>query len=213
MMELTENNRKKTTIKNGIIATGIMIVAIAGLITGFGGPISACWLALGGFTSLYLLGGFDLYKGKFRIRHILSGFLMLIGVLIASGIFGFLLKDNGSANPAASLFTKSNFFLMWITMIVPSLIGEEAFTAAFIKIGQTFSNKLWIGVVLSTVLFTAMHIPEYHGSIVSLFGVLGARLVFTYIAFKKDSSFKTATVLHILYDTLLFGTAVFFNGQ
>lgn len=211
-MNETEDSKKKLTIKNGLLATGIMALAVAGLMTGFGGQISTCWLAIGGFISLHLLGGFDLYKGKFRIRHILLGFILLIGVLIASGFVGFILKDNGSANPAASIFNKNNFLIMWITMIVPSLIGEEAFTAAFIKIGQAFSSRLWVGVVLSTVLFTAMHVPEYHGSIVSLFGVLGARLVFTYIAFRKDSSFKTATVLHILYDTTLLGMGVFFGG-
>lgn len=200
---------KNLTVKHGIIAALIMMTAVAGLLTGFGGPISTCWLAIGGFISLYLLDGFDLYKGKSRIRHVLLGFLLLIGVLIISAVIGFFLKDNGTANPAATLFTKQNFLFLWITMIIPSLVGEEAFTAAFIKIGEAFSKKLWVGVVLSTVLFTAMHIPEYHGSLVSLIGVLGARLVFTYIALRKDSSFKTATVLHILYDTALFGMAVF----
>lgn len=206
---MKEMNKKQTKISTIIVAALIMCAGMLGLLFGVGGHLNVIWMALAGFIALYLLGDLkEKFALKINIKYILLGLLSAFGVLVLSLVIGFVTGQTGHANP---LDTSSvSFFGLLFTVLIPSLIGEEALTATWLSIGEKITNgKVWVGVILSTIIFVALHAPEYHGNLLSLGGVCGARLVFTWVALRKNSSFVNSSIVHIIYDTALFAPAMF----
>lgn len=210
-MEKIKNINKKETKNSSliIVAALIMCAGTGGLLFGIGGSFSVIWMALAGFIALYILGDLkEKFSLKISIKYILLGLLLAGTVLIASLLIGLLLGQHGHANPLSK--SSISFFRLFFMIIIPSLIGEEAFTATWLSIGEQISGgKIWVGVILSTFLFVAVHVPEYQGNFLSLGGVCGARLVFTWVALRKNSSFVNSSIVHIIYDTALLAPAMF----
>ncbi len=208
MEKIRKANTEQTKVSTIILAALIMCGGTLGLVFGIGGPLNVIWMAVAGFLALYLLGSLkEKFAFKISIKTILLGLLGSFGVLVLSLLASSLLGISGHPNPLS--VTSMNILMLFITVLIPSLIGEEAFTATWLSIGEKVSGgKIWVGVVLSTILFVALHAPEYHGNLLSLGGVCGARLVFTWVALRKNSSFVNSSIVHIIYDTLLFAPAM-----
>jgi|GEM_PF-4089248 len=175
-----------------------MVLAVGGmalLILGIGGRFGVLWCALTGLLALYILGDLDELKRKFSIKGYLIGWGIAILALVAGALLNLLFNHHAIANPTAGAHIA--LWLMIITVIIPSLIGEELFTLAIFKACD--GGRL--GWIVSTLLFVAAHGFEYHWNIWQLLGLVFIRLAFTRIMTRYGV--QTSAALHVSYDTLL----------
>jgi membrane protease YdiL (CAAX protease family) len=93
------------------------------------------------------------------------------------------------------------------------LIGEEAVTIlpllavlwlSVSKFGLPRRAGLWLGVLISTVWFAAMHLPTYDWNVLQCLGTIGtARLVLT-ASYLVTRNMAVSVGAHILNDWTLF---------
>lgn len=178
-----------------IAAIALAVGGMALLILGVGGRFGVLWCALTGLLGLYILGDLNELKRKFSLKGYFIGWGLAILALIAGSALNLLFNHHATANPTANTYIAP--WLLIITVIVPSLIGEELFTLAIFKACD--GGRL--GWVVSTLLFVAAHGFEYHWNIWQLLGLVFIRLVFTRIMTRYGV--QTSAALHVSYDTLL----------
>lgn len=187
-------------MKNKILAIVLMLVSTGALLLKIGSGFSVLWLLVGGLVSLYLLNDLDELKRKFNIKVYFLGMLASIVTLIITGLMNQLFNANPTANPAGD--GTLPFVVLFITVIVPSLIGEELLTLVFYK---AVGGKV-LGVIVSTAVFVLAHGFEYQWNIWQLASLVAIRLVFTAVLIKKG--IQTSAAVHITYDTLIFAMAM-----
>lgn len=187
-------------VEKRLVAGALPLVGAGLLMNGIGGHFSVLWLAVTGLAGLYLTGNLDDLKQRFSFKGYGLGILLSIGIFILTLAINFFFNHSATANPVASY--TGNYLLLIITVLVPSLIGEELYTLTLYRAAGSGLT----GVVVSTVLFAGMHGFEYHWNILQLLSLVAIRLVFTYIMLKY--SVQTSAALHITYDTLLFSTTI-----
>ncbi|MDG4968948.1 type II CAAX prenyl endopeptidase Rce1 family protein [Lactococcus lactis] len=184
----------KKNIKR-IVAIALAVGGMALLILGVGGRLGVLWCALTGLAGLYILGDIDELKRKFSLKGYAIGWGLAILALIAGSILNLLFNHHATANAITGAHIAP--LVLIITVIVPSLIGEELFTLAIFKA----CDGGWLGWVVSTVLFVTAHGFEYHWNIWQLLGLVFVRLAFTRIMTRYGV--QTSAALHVSYDTLL----------
>lgn len=178
-----------------IAAIALAVGGMSLLILGIGGRFGVLWCALTGLAGLYILGDLDELKRKFSLKGYAIGWGLAILALIAGSILNLLFNHQATANAVAG--THMAPWLLILTVIVPSLIGEELFTLAIFKACAGGA----LGWVVSTLLFVTAHGFEYHWNIWQLLGLVFIRLVFTRIMIRYGV--QTSAALHVSYDTLL----------
>lgn len=178
-----------------IAAMALAVGGMALLILGIGGRFGVLWCALTGLLALYVLGDLDELKRKFSLKGYAIGWGLAILALIAGSVLNLLFNHHATANATAGSHIAP--WLLIITVIVPSLIGEELFTLAIFKACD--GGRL--GWIVSTLLFVSAHGFEYHWNIWQLLGLVFIRLAFTQIMIRYGV--QTSAALHISYDTLL----------
>ena len=203
------------TDKQAKLSIGVLIYIVSFAIGYFilikGIPvISQFAFVIAGLATLYVTFGKESLKTVFAPMAGQKKVLRLLGYYLASfvvaglavgvvKVLGGQLVNNPVTN-SPSLFT--------IIGMIPALIGEELFTVCGLLIVGGFTYRLTgnqrtaiiIGVIVSTLLFGALHIPTYQGNVLqSLIGIGSVRVVFT-IALLRFNSLRASSAVHIAYD-------------
>lgn len=141
------------------------------------------------------------------------------GVLtvIVSGICGIAVSQLYGASPNAAVAGLATYgtvdLLLFLARTFIQLIGEEAVSILPLlavlwlcvsRLGLSRRTGLVIAVVVSTLLFSAMHLPTYNWNFVQCLGIIGsARIVLT-LAYLVTRNLWVSSIAHIFNDWVLF---------
>ncbi|MBO9587674.1 CPBP family intramembrane glutamic endopeptidase [Devosia sp.] len=144
------------------------------------------------------------------------------GVLtvLVSGIFGIAISQLFGASPNAAVEGLATYgavdLLLFLARTFIQLIGEEAVSIlpllavlwlCVTKFGLSRRLGLIIAVVVSTLWFSAMHLPTYNWNFIQCIGIIGtARIVLT-IAYLVTRNLWVSSIAHIFNDWVLFLTS------
>lgn len=144
------------------------------------------------------------------------------GVLtvIVSGIFGVVISQVFGASPNAAVAGLATYgtvdLLLFLARTFIQLIGEEAVSILPLlavlwlcvsRFGLSRRVGLVIAVVVSTLWFSAMHLPTYDWNFIQCLGIIGtARIVLT-LAYLVTRNLWVSSIAHIFNDWVLFLTS------
>ncbi len=218
MRELIENTPiKKWAIVPALLTTaiGFYVLSYGFLGSGFFSPVS---LALGSGLGIYLLYGSAAAKafGK-PAKPISTFFLGLIAAQLVASISGIVVKFllNVQVQPDEAV---KHIDVLFLFKAIPMIFGEEllTFVILFIVTGllaQSYSYKkaLTIGVIVSTLVFSLLHLPSYDWNLIQVLLIIGAiRIPFTLASLRSNSLWEGFAV-HYVYDTLIFVVILLFR--
>lgn len=216
LIERDEYIKKLITEKNSKIGKGIITVIFL-----FGAsyyallnnlPGSCFCFLIAGLVSLFVAYGkegikkiFVPIKGRHKIRTIFKFYLLSI---ITSCIAVLILKPITELNSNPIM---DGFNYIELIKTIPALMGEELFTvcillftgAAVYRKTDNQKHAIIIGVVVSTILFAALHILTYNSVAQALIGIGLVRIPFT-LAILKEDSIRGGFYVHIAYDWTMF---------
>lgn len=169
-------------------------------------PLAALAWVGGAWTSLFRRYG----PREFGLT-ILFGLLTLVVSFAAGLILTFL--TTMTANPVLVSELSSTDLALLLVRSGIQLVGEETVTIlpllavmwfCFQRLHWSRSRSLVAGVVVSTLLFAAMHLPTYGWNVIQCFGVIGvARLVMT-VSYLLTGNLAVSIGAHVLHDWALF---------
>lgn len=207
--------KRKVTL---YISLGIFFFGYLLLINGIGGQnISSFWLLIAGLISTYLFYGNPFYLFKRmtlkNIPMILAYVVItIVGVTILSNLLHLLniplVSNPETSSPSALTFLR----------LLPALLGEEMLVlvpvSMVLELSEKQQNKLDKGkltmlVIVSSLIFGALHLPTYHWNFVQSLIMIGiVRIPFT-IAYLKTKSVLPSFLIHYIYDVALIFITLF----
>lgn len=218
MRELIENTPiKKWAIVPALLTTaiGFYVLSYGFLGSGFFSPVA---LALGSGVGIYLLYGSDAVKafGK-PAKPISTFFLGLIAAQLVASISGIVVKFllNVQVQPDEAV---KHIDVLFLFKAIPMIFGEEllTFVILFIVTGllaksYSYKKALTIGVIVSTLVFSLLHLPSYDWNLIQVLLIIGAiRIPFTLASLRSNSLWEGFAV-HYVYDTLIFVVILLFR--
>ncbi|KFL28453.1 hypothetical protein JP75_24655 [Devosia riboflavina] len=144
------------------------------------------------------------------------------GVLtvIVSGIAGFAVATLYGASPNAAVAGLASYgpvdLLLFLARTFVQLIGEEAVSILPLlavlwlcvsKFGLSRRAGLVIAVVVSTLWFSAMHLPTYDWNVVQCLGIIGTARIILTLAYLATRNLWVSSIAHIVNDWTLFLTS------
>jgi len=135
----------------------------------------------------------------------------VVGALVASLIGAEANPMGGTVAGQGALDNVLTFLAM-----VPQLVGEEVFTVlpllAVLTLGTTVlrlsrRSSLVLAVVVSTLLFAALHLPTYDWNVLQCVLLIGTARVILLIPYLVTKNLTASVTAHVLNDWALFGSA------
>lgn len=140
-----------------------------------------------------------------------------LATLVVSAICGVLVSSlyGASPNPAAAgLGAYSIMDLVWfLARTFVQLIGEEVVSIlpllavlwlCVTRLGLSGRLRIIIAIAVSTLWFSAMHLPTYDWNIVQCLGIIGTARVVMTLAYLITRNLWVSTIAHITNDWALF---------
>jgi len=218
MRELIEN----TPIKKWAIVPALLTSAIGFYVLSYGflgsGLFSPVAVAIGSGLGIYLLYGSDAAKafGK-PAKPIRTFFLGLIAAQLIAVVSGIVVKFllNVPIRPDEAV---KHIDVLFLFKAIPMIFGEEllTFVILFIVTGllansYSYKKALTIGVIVSTLVFSLLHLPSYDWNLIQVLLIIGMiRIPFTLASLRSNSLWEGFAV-HYVYDTLIFVVILLFR--
>lgn len=180
---------------NAILFAGVPLVAL---------------MAVSGWHPPALFGPMN-----WRVVALGIGFGLLTLVVSAAAGIAVSRLYGANANPAAEgvAAMDGGGLLLFLSRTLIQLIGEEVITILpllavlwFVvnRLGMSRRNGIIAGVLVSTLWFSALHLPTYGWNVVQCLGIIGtARLVLT-AAYLLTRNLWVSSIAHIFNDWTLF---------
>ena len=208
-----KENPSLTTSKISVLILGIIIVFISPFvipIEGYDIPkaLIICLATLIPVT--YALNG--KLSMIFRIpkaRDIILIILGIIGVFALNILMGIILNSMGIVSTTDSAIN-NNATLMFITLII-QLMGEELFKfillvlvlyATYKSLGRKVA--ILLGIIVSQLLFSLLHIPAYGFNLPQLLLSLGVAWSVLPVIYVKTKNIVVVYIIHLLLDLMGF---------
>lgn len=171
--------------------------------------------------SLGLIFGKELkgfFSGSLKKNWKLIVGIVLLGFLV-SGVMSIAFKVLHipvESNAAVKDFSLHSLGYISISNLLSlfneEIIGLTSFIGSTILIRNVFKTSrnvsLWIGMLVSAVIFGMLHYDAYNGNIPQILLIIGSlRLVFNF-SFTRSKNIVVSFVCHYIYDELIFIIAV-----
>lgn len=165
-------------------------------------------IALAGLISLYLLFGKEgILLAYSKPQKIFSSYFIGLPMAMIFGLGGKvlvteILNIQTTSNPVSNGLTWS-----FLPMTLSMLMGEELITLVLLIIivnllGGT-KKALWIGFLISTIVFGLLHLPVYGWNIAQvLLMISAARIPFTWASLRSNSIWA-GYAIHVTYDWII----------
>ena len=203
----------------GIISSIVLFgLAFWYLIQGY--PFGEFMLPIAGLIVIWVTFGYEsIFKvfsspGKGIVKVSLLGYIVAFIFSIVATEIGHYLGISSTSNAVNDTFTSNNFFAIAKEFLLSGtqIIGEELIIIVpfiilmnlMIKIGMKEKTSIILLVILTSILFGALHLSTYDWNFYQCFIVIGlTRIPFT-IASIKQNSIWAGIISHIIFDWSIF---------
>ena len=214
---------KKISYLVGIISS-IVLFGLAFWYLTQGYPLGEFMLPIAGLMVIWVTFGYDsIFKffsspGKGIVKVSLLGYITSLIFSVIAREVGHYLGISSTSNPVNDTFTSNNFFDIAKEFLLSGtqIIGEELIIIVpfiilmnlMIKVGVKEKNSIILLVILTSILFGALHLSTYDWNFYQCFVVVGlTRIPFTIASIKQDSIWA-GIISHIIFDWSLFVVVV-----
>ncbi|MEU2201286.1 CPBP family intramembrane glutamic endopeptidase [Isoptericola sp. NPDC019482] len=212
----------------GVLMASVLVAVACDLFVTVPGP---AWLALAlrgtlfagiPLVTLHLVAPGTVGRLFQRLRP--RAGLLAVGIAVANVVVSFVVGGLVSVlvethpNPMGGTIAAQGVLdraLTYLAMI-PQLVGEEIFTVLPLLAVLTLATTVWhlsrrsslvLAVVVSTLLFAALHLPTYGWNVLQCVLVIGTARVVLLVPYLLTKNLAASATAHVLNDWALFGSA------
>lgn len=151
----------------------------------------------------FVVRGLDKEDWKFLVQYIPSSYILfLLGNELVTIIFGQAEAVNQLA--IEEMFKSVPVWQLFIMIVVVAPVVEELLFRGLILFSGQELETTWLRVIISAILFGAIHNPT---NIQSIYSYVGMGLIFSYAA-KRTQSIEAPIIYHVLNNLLAFGAVL-----
>lgn len=200
---------KLSSAEWAILAVGVVIFAILANIPEMSKSLRVLiYLILLLAPALYICkGDYSLFFKKLKRGDAKTIVICLILSIVYSMLMSFVLMGiHYHTAPNANL--TSTLDLMFIVNLFLQLIGEEFYKIFILlivmylvyKYTRNRSLSIYVGIIVTLVVFGLTHFTAYHGRILQILVLQGFGSIFDLYAYMKTKNFFVSYIIHICVD-------------
>lgn len=151
----------------------------------------------------FIVRGLDKDDWKFLVKYIPSSYILF---LLGNGLVVMVFGEAEAVNQLAveGMFESVPVWQMFIMIVVVAPVVEELLFRGLILFSGKQLETTWLRIVISAILFGAIHNPT---NIQSIYTYVGMGFIFSYAA-KRTQSIEAPIIYHFLNNLIAFGAVL-----